>query len=255
MSSSTLLKMPGSIADPAHPPIEDLIPNVELIESDGEPLESDWHVKQFVTLVDSINHHFRERDDFYTAGNMFVYFSEEQARNRDFRGPDFFFVKNTNHRPMRPYWCVWKEGGRTPNVVIELCSPSTIDIDRGEKKEIYEQRLHVNEYYCYDPFSRRLEGWRLDPLRYKPLKLDKVGRLWSRELGLWIGPWDGPIMRYEDRWIRFFTEEGELVLLPDEAERARADRAEAEVAELRALLAGKTNGHANGGAGHRKKKK
>ena len=71
---------------------ENLIPrpNVQLIETDGEPLETLWHFMSIVLLIDSVRHHFHPRTDFFVGGNMFIYYSEEQARNRDYRGPDFF---------------------------------------------------------------------------------------------------------------------------------------------------------------------
>src|SRR5438128_1925677 len=129
MSRSILLKTPASIPDPDPAPLEEILPQVELIYDDGEPMVSDWYVKAMLLLISSIDQHFHDRDDFYVGGNMFIYFSEEQARNRDFRGPDFYFVWNTTRKPLRKYWVVWQEGGRVPNVVIELCSASTIKED------------------------------------------------------------------------------------------------------------------------------
>src|SRR5207244_3129600 len=96
--------------------------SVELAAEDGENLESDWHRRCMNLLIEVIAHHLRGRTDFYVGGNMFIYFNLEQARNRDFRGPDFFFVWGASLEPMRPYWAVWNEGGRYPNVIIELLS-------------------------------------------------------------------------------------------------------------------------------------
>src|SRR4051794_17588848 len=85
-------------ADPSFP-----WPNVYLAEEDGENLETDWHRLEIGLLVDSIRHHWRDRADFYAAGNMFIYLSVEHARNQDFRGPEFFLVKGVIPR-LRPYW-------------------------------------------------------------------------------------------------------------------------------------------------------
>src|SRR3954451_8053399 len=83
------------------------LPQVELIETDGEPLESDWHRIEINLLAELVYVHFAGRDDFFAGGNMFIYYSEQQARNRDFRGPDFFFVWGASPNPTRPYWAVW----------------------------------------------------------------------------------------------------------------------------------------------------
>ena len=124
---------------------------VDLPYSDGVPMETDWHVMAMWTLRESIEHHWRDRDDFYAAGNQFFYFDPAQARNANFRGPDFYVVKDIPREPLRRSWVVWEEGGRVPNVIVELLSPSTADVDRGEKRRIYLQQLDVKEYYCYDP--------------------------------------------------------------------------------------------------------
>src|SRR5262245_66563425 len=79
-------------------------PNVKLVESDGVPLESFWHQVQIILLADVVNLRYDERHDFFAGGNMFIYFNVEQARNRDFRGPDFFFVKGASRQPVRSGW-------------------------------------------------------------------------------------------------------------------------------------------------------
>jgi Uma2 family endonuclease len=47
-----------------------------------------------------------------------------------------------------------------PDLVVEILSPSTAEIDRSLKKRIYE-RAGVGEYWIADPESRRLEQYRL----------------------------------------------------------------------------------------------
>lgn len=217
---------------------------LHLISSDGIPMESSWHVRCMNLLVRQISHHLRDRDDFFVGGNMFVYFSPEQARNRDFRGPDFFYVADTTRLPLRKYWVVWDENLKTPDVVIELLSESTQDEDRGPKFRIYRDTLQVGNYFLYDPTTRVLEGWRLDGKKYVPIRPDQDGRLFSDELNLTLGKWEGEYERYPDVWLRFFDRSGVVVPTADEAEQQRAETAEqkadalaAEVAQLRARLA------------------
>ena len=95
------------------------LPNVSLVETDGVPLESHWHVLQIGLLIELLAYWFRDRNDYYASGNMFIYFSEEQARNREYRGPDFFYVDGASRLPLRPYWAVWQEGGRYPDVITQ----------------------------------------------------------------------------------------------------------------------------------------
>ncbi len=255
MSASILLDTPASVPKAKPHTWEEIRPKVELISDDGEPMESDWHVKEMVLLISCIDQRLAGREDYYVGGNMFIYFSEEQARDHDFRGPDFFFVWNTTRKPLRPYWAIWEEGGRTPNVVIELGSPTTIKEDHGPKKDTYESILHVHEYFCYNPKTEKLEGWRHNGKKFVPIKANAQGRLWSEELGLWLGVWKGKVGHFDDTWLRFFDRDGKLVLSEHEAEHHLRVEAQAEVARLRAKLAARDKkAHGPDANGKRKKK-
>ncbi len=213
--------------------IEDFpYPPTDLLESDGEPLESHWHVDEISLLLDVVYCHFQHRDDFYAGGNMFIYFNREQARNLDYRGPDFFFVNGkVSKTPMRRYWAIWDEGGRTPDVIIELMSKTTKTEDLTAKKEIYEKILKTYEYFCYDPDMHELHGWRLSG-HYKAIEPNERGWLWSEELGLWLGIWQGEYLGFNLPWLRFFDDNGKAIPTFGEAARENADlekqRAEAE---------------------------
>ncbi len=227
------------------------LPVLELPTEDGIPLETNWHRIQMNLLIDSVHYHWRDRHDYFAGGNMFIYFSFEQVRNRDYRGPDFFVVKDVDGEQDRAAWVVWEEEGRYPDVIVELSSPSTLDVDLGTKKALYERTFRTPEYFCYDPDSAQLVGWRLETGRYVDLEPHEQGWLWSEELGVWLGTWQGEFQRVTATWLRFYTTDGDLVptLAEAEAQRAdteawraklearRAEAAEAEVSRLRAFLA------------------
>jgi Uma2 family endonuclease len=172
---------------PARPPTVD-----ELLTDDGVPMESERHRRQMELLIECLELAWAERRDFYAGGDMFVYYSVDQLRTEDFRGPDVFVVLGTERRE-RKAWVVWEEGGKRPDVVIELTSETTAAIDRGKKKRIYGEVLGVPEYFIYDPASGELEGWRLDSeaLAYERMAVLPSGRLPSRRLGLELGVWQG----------------------------------------------------------------
>ena len=92
------------------------IPQERLLEEDGVPLETDWHRLEMNLLIESVTYHLRGRDDYFVGGNMFIYYNEEHARNADYRGPDFFFVRGSRLNPSRPYWAVWLEGYKFPTI-------------------------------------------------------------------------------------------------------------------------------------------
>lgn len=211
----------------------------ELAETDGEPWESPWRRAAIGLLIDCVKRHWRGRTDYYVGGNMFVYFSRQQARTRKYRGPDFFFVKNVDGTRPREYWWIFEEEGRYPDVIIELLSRTTAEEDRTTKKDLYEQVFHTPEYFCYDPEPRHLVGWRLSDGRYQPILPDERDWLWSEELGLWLGTWDGVYQNDRAIWLRFYDRDGQQVFTEAEAERQRAEALQAEVDRLKTLLAEK----------------
>ena len=211
---------------------------------DGEPMESNWHVRQMSLLIEGVEVHRGSRDDFFAGGNMFVYFSEDQFRNRDYRGPDFFLVNNVSRSKKRKYWALWDEGDRGPDLVVELMSKSTRDEDLTTKRAIYEKKLRVPEYVAFDPETGEIHAWRLGKRKYKPIRPDENGRIWLEQAGLWVGTWRGLHAGSVDTWLRFFDAKGRLV--PTERESklremalkeqaiSRAEAVEAELARLKA---------------------
>ncbi len=225
------------VAEEWEPPM----PPTDLIFDDGEPFESNRHRIAMNALIRSLQQAWSDRNDFFTGGNMFVYYSSAQIRNRDLRGPDFFAVLNIDGSYPRQGWVVWEEGDRYPDVIVELMSPSTADTDTGLKKDIYERVFRTPDYFVYNPFNRNsLQGWHLDLASgYQPLVPNEQGRLWCQTLGLWLGSWEGTIDRETAVWLRFYDTQGNLVLLPEEAAQLQAERerqrAERLAAQLRAM--------------------
>jgi len=207
--------------DPEPPPGADELPC-----DDGEPMETERHLRQMVLLIQSLEDAWRDRQDYYVGGNMFLYYSLVQTKQNDFRGPDVFVVLDTVRRE-RKSWVVWAEDGRVPNLIIELLSEKTEAVDRGEKMKIYGSVLRVPEYFLFDPLVGTLEGYRLDlgTATYVRLEPDPLGRIPTQQLGLGLVVVDG--------WLRWITPQGDL--LPTPVERADANaRLAAENARLAA---------------------
>ena len=189
------------------------------IESNEPPLETYLHLQQMLLLIKCLDWLWRERNDYFATGNLTIYYSPEQRKSEDFRGPDFFVVLNTENKP-RKSWVVWEENGKYPNVIIELLSNSTAQTDRGLKKDIYQDIFRTPEYFWFDPESLEFKGFELLRGRYRELQPNEFGLIWSEELELNLG--------IHDKKLRFFTSEGELVATPEEAAIAEQLRAEQE---------------------------
>ncbi|WP_377473455.1 MAG: Uma2 family endonuclease [Microcoleus anatoxicus] len=197
---------------------------IDLITDDGEPMESNNHRVSMNLLIQSLKYYWRDRQDFFVGGNMFVYYSINQVKNQDFKGPDFFVVLDVDGTTNRDAWIAWEEDSRLPDVVIELMSPSTAEVDLTTKKDIYERKLKTQDYFVYNPKNpSSLRGWELINRRYQSLSPNQQGRLYCESLGLWLGIWEGQIENSQGAWLRFFDADGNLVLMGDEAETQRAE--------------------------------
>jgi Uma2 family endonuclease len=185
----------------------DLLPDSNLLASDEPEMESSLHYLQAMLLVSCLEWLWRDRDDFFIGANLTVYFSRQQLKNRDFRGPDFFLVKNTQRQPRRS-WVVWEEDGKYPDLIIELLSESTAVIDRTVKRDLYQNRFRTPEYFWFDPYTLEFVGLRLVGSRYQDIPRQQQ-RMWSESLELYLGVLDGQ--------LRFFSDTGELIPTPQES--------------------------------------
>ncbi len=187
------------------------------LESDEPPLESDLHRRQIDLLIRLLEYWYRDRPNIYISGNLTIYYNEQQLKSRDFRGPDIFAVLDTEKKD-RKSWVVWNEGGKYPNLVIELLSNSTARVDRNTKKQLYQDVWRVPNYFWFDPHTLEFAGFHLVDGKYEAIapklinKASEIGYLWSDQLQLYLG--------IHTKQLRWFMSNGELI--PTAEERAES---------------------------------
>ncbi len=219
--------LPNSVGDIGSPSSEMEWPPCDL-DSDEPPLESYQHLQQLLLLIKCLDWLWRDRTDYFAAGNLTIYYSARKLKTEDFRGPDFFVVLGTEKRP-RKSWTVWEEAGKYPHVIVELLSDSTANIDRGLKKQIYQDTFRTPNYFWFDPHTQEFAGFHLVDGTYEPIDPTEQGWQWSEQLGLYLGVDQGQ--------LRFFTAEGQLVHTPEESADAERLRAEAKQQRVELLSA------------------
>ena len=188
------------------------------LPSEVYPMENSLHSLQIRLLINILEAYWEDRSDIFIGDNLTIYFSLEQTKKHDFRGPDIFIVKNTSPR-QRNSWVIWEEG-KFPNVIIELLSPETAANDRGVKKDTYEQRFQTPEYFWFDPETGEFAGFRLEGEHYVEIQPNEQGWRWSQELELYLG--------VHQSLLRYFTAGGEMVPAPLESSKQLSQRANAE---------------------------
>lgn len=210
----------------------------DLPYDDNENMETLRHKYQMDLLLETIYPWLEQRQNGFAGGNMFVYFSIAQVKNKDYKGPDFFCVLDMPSTE-RKSWVVCEEG-KAPDLVIELLSESTANYDKNEKKLIYQNGMRVPEYFWYDPFNPEdWAGFSLVKGVYQPLELDNQNRYFSEQLQLALVRWQGVYRGIDTVWLRWQTLEGELLPTDkevSECEKQRADQAQLEIAKLKELL-------------------
>jgi Uma2 family endonuclease len=213
----------------------------ELPYDDGIPMETPRHKFQMEMLIDTLFPWISQRPDGFVNGNMFVYYSPEQVKNEDFRGPDLFVVLGVP-KTERLSWVVWEEG-KQPDLVIELLSESTKVKDKNQKKLIYQNSLCVPEYFWFDPFNAEdWAGFYLNGEVYQQISPNSQNQLVSRALGLALVRWEGFYREINATWLRWSTLDGELLPTSQEfiqqekqqveQEKQRAEQAESQLRGL-----------------------
>ena len=129
--------------------------------------------------------------------------------------------------------------GDIPSVVMEFLS----ETDGGEysvkrtyppgKWFFYEQILQVPTYVIFDPATGLLEVYRLQAGRYELEMPDAEGLHWMADMGLFLGVWRGEKEERTGYWLRWWDEEGNLLLwgverLEQERQRAEQERQRAD---------------------------
>lgn len=128
--------------------------------------------------------------------------------------------------------------GDNPSVVMEFLS----ETDGGEysvkrtyppgKWFFYEQILQVPTYIIFDQETGLLEVYKLEAGRYELELPNAEGRHWIADMGLFLGVWRGEKEERTGYWLRWWDEEGNLLLWG--VERLEQERLRAEQEHLRA---------------------
>ena len=214
-------------------------PDIDYPDSDGQPMaETDFQREVMTYAIEALKVHFREREDVYVSGDLFIYY--EEGNRAAVVAPDVFVVFGVPGHRRRTY-LLWQEG-RAPDFVMEVTSDSTREDDQGRKRELYA-RLGISEYWQYDPtgdyLQPTLQGFVLSGDQYgSALALERVGAVWSA-----YSPALGLNLRLDEGVLRFHdptTDEYLLTALEEnrarrESEQARRE-AEARLADVEARL-------------------
>lgn len=111
-----------------------------------------------------------------SLGKVLIAPTEVRFSNQNILQPDILFIKNENVDKIKE-----KRLEGAPDLVIEILSHSTSQLDYEEKKFIYE-RFGVSEYFIVDPGSKSVDSYFLKEGVYEEQK-NVTGKINSKILG------------------------------------------------------------------------
>ncbi|MGL4550392.1 MAG: Uma2 family endonuclease [Gemmataceae bacterium] len=219
-------------------PPEDVIPDVEAIDVEGEKvLESIFPEKQYRLLAQALYDSWpgpgpgRTFQAFVGVGLFF-------ERGRPGLCPDVMVALDTpggdpNDRANRSYF-IWERGGRAPDWVIEVVS----DREGGEDEDKLRtyHAIGVRYYVIFDPRDRLGRGLLRSFARTDDEFIPLVSHFYPR-LGLGLTFWRGEFQGMEANWLRWCDAGGRILPTGSERAQAEAQRADREAARAAALEA------------------
>jgi Uma2 family endonuclease len=185
---------------------------------------------------------------FIVGQDSAIYWRYTDPPQKGAVSPDWYYVPNVppllNGETRRSY-VLWNEFV-SPLIVIEFISDTLgNEYDRTPQKGkfwVYEQAVHVHYYVIFTPVPAKLEVFSLVGSEYQLVEPNERGHYPIPELGVELGLWQGVYRNMQLDWMRWWNDDGELLLTGEElvareAQRAEheAQRAERLAAKLRAL--------------------
>ncbi|NEO08622.1 MULTISPECIES: Uma2 family endonuclease [unclassified Moorena] len=234
------------------PPFPD---HTQLPESDGTFVKNFQEHPQSIILTDSIGEILQQRhpDGEYAIGqDCGIYWRETDPPEKGAEAPDWFYVPNVPPQldgKIRRSYVVWREH-IAPLIALEFASgngdeerdktPLSLstqgEVTKPGKFWVYEQIIRIPYYGIYQINNSSLEVYTLVSGFYQKLTPNERGHYYISPLGVELGLWQGSYQNQTQLWLRWWDEEGNLLLIGDERavlerERAEQERQRAEQAE------------------------
>ena len=224
-----------TLAKSPNPIITTLPDHTQLPESDGTFVKNFQEHPQSVLLTDSIRPILQKLhpDGQYRIGqDSGIYWRLTEPPERGAEAPDWFYVPNVPpllDGEMRRSYVLWKEYV-APLIVLEFVSgdgleerdktPPSTDNQEEKKKAgkfwVYEQAIRVPFYGIYEVKKASVEMYHLVEGHYELLSSNKRGHYPIAPMGVELGIWQGQYDEVELPWLRWWDNQGNLLLTGDE---------------------------------------
>ncbi|KAM3113658.1 Uma2 family endonuclease [Phormidesmis sp. 146-33] len=221
--------------------------HTQLPESDGSFVKNFQEHPQSLILTDSIATTLERihPDGQYAIGqDCGIYWRKTEPPEKGAEAPDWFYVPNVPPRlkgEIRRSYVLWREF-IAPTIALEFASgdgseehdqtPLSYSEDSGiirpGKFWVYERIVRIPFYGIFLINSGELEMYELVGGQYQRMTANDRGHYPIAPMEIEIGVWEGAYQNQNQRWLRWWSLQGDLLLTGSE----RAIVAEAKAARL-----------------------
>ncbi len=228
--------------------------HTQLPDEDGTFVKNFQEHPQSLILTDSIGQILQQLhpDGYYCIGqDSGIYWLETDPPEKGAEAPDWFYVPNVPPNldgEIRRSYVFWREL-RAPLIALEFASgngqeerdrtPLAISPDGKKIKPgkfwVYEQIIRIPYYGIYEIKTAKLEVYHLVDFSYQKLEPNERNHYLIEPLGVELGLWQGTYQNQTQIWLRWWDDEGNLLLIGNE--KAELEKLQAEQERQRAIQA------------------
>lgn len=221
--------------------------HTQLPESDGTFVKNFQEHPQSILLTDSLSPILKaiHPEGNYAIGqDCGIYWRETEPPEQGAIAPNWFYVPNVPpllDGEIRRSYVLWREF-MAPLIVLEFASGDgteerdTTPLSRAETGEVikpgkfwvYERIIRVPYYGIYEIKKGHLEVYHLTDFSYQKVEPNARGHYPIELLGLELGLWEGNYQNQHQLWLRWWDNQGNLLLIGDERAELEKHRAEQE---------------------------
>jgi len=226
------------------PPFPD---HTQLPEEDGTFVKNFQEHPQSIILTDSLGLILQQLhpDGQYAIGqDCGIYWRETDPPEKGAEAPDWFYVPNVApdvDGEIRRSYVLWREF-IAPLIVLEFASgdgsqerdrtPLSYsregEVTRPGKFWVYERIMRIPYYGIYEVTNGKLEVYRFVDGFYRLLEPNERGHYPVLPLGVELGLWHGNYQNQTQLWLRWWDDQGNLLLIGSERAELEHLRAEQE---------------------------
>ncbi|GBF81367.1 DUF874 family protein [Aphanothece sacrum] len=227
----------AAISEIINIPSQTLPDHTQLPESDGTFVKNFQEHPQSILLTESIWSRLQQihpDGQFCLGQDSGIYWRITEPPEKGAEAPDWFYVPDvppTIDGQMRRSYVMWQEL-IAPLIVLEFVSG-----DGKEERDktpyrgkfwVYETAIRVPFYGIYEVKKAMVEMYYLTAGKYELMSANERGHYPIAPLGVELGIWPGRYKNVELPWLRWWDEQGNLLLTGEERAEQERQRAEQE---------------------------